>query len=132
MIISKLGINIKKHRELKGWSMNELSKRAGVGYATIHGIESGKTKMLNVESLDKISKVLNVKSFDLVSGDIENNKGGNLEESFVEVLRNSKLELDGVKLSKYEKDFIEEYIDFSIKQIKKMRSLKKDGGNEDG
>ncbi|RFM19050.1 XRE family transcriptional regulator [Clostridium botulinum] len=44
MGISELGLNIKKIRAQKGWSLSKLKQESGVGYATLHDIENGKSQ----------------------------------------------------------------------------------------
>jgi transcriptional regulator with XRE-family HTH domain len=69
MEITTLGINIRTLREKKGWSLKKLKEISGVGYATLHDIESGKSQNITSTNLAKVAKALDTTSDDLL--DIE-------------------------------------------------------------
>lgn len=57
--MEKLSIVLKKLREEKGMTIEELSKKSGVGRGTIGDIETGKNKS-TVKTLDKIALALDL------------------------------------------------------------------------
>jgi transcriptional regulator with XRE-family HTH domain len=59
-ILRKFGNNIKKLRKVKGWSQEELGKRAGLHRTYIGSIERSErnVSLLNIE---RIAKALNLK-----------------------------------------------------------------------
>lgn len=57
---SSIGKNIKKFRLQIGISQDSLSKRAGLAFHTIAKIESGYTTSPKIETLQRISKALDV------------------------------------------------------------------------
>ena len=64
--ISTIAENIKKARNKKGVSQDRLSKMADVAYNTIIKIESGTIQNLTIETLLKITKVLDAEVDDLI------------------------------------------------------------------
>lgn len=56
--MSNLPITLKKLREKKGITQQELIKLSGVGQGTIGDIERGKIKKSRVETLEKVAKAL--------------------------------------------------------------------------
>lgn len=56
--MSNLSITLKKLREKKGITQQELVKLSGVGQGTIGDIERGKIKKSRVETLEKVAKAL--------------------------------------------------------------------------
>jgi transcriptional regulator with XRE-family HTH domain len=62
-----LEINLRKYRERKGLSQTELGKLANVRQATISNLENGKGRRVDLDVLDRIAKVLGVKSTALLS-----------------------------------------------------------------
>ena len=56
--MSNLPITLKKLREKKGITQQELVKLSGVGQGTIGDIERGKIKKSRVETLEKVAKAL--------------------------------------------------------------------------
>ena len=64
--ISTISENIKKAWNKKGVSQNRLSKMADVVYNTIIKIESGTIQNLTIETLLKITKVLDAEVDDLI------------------------------------------------------------------
>ena len=56
--MADLSINLKKLREKKGITQQELVKISGVGQGTIGDIERGKIKKSRLETLEKIAKAL--------------------------------------------------------------------------
>jgi len=64
--ISKIGKNLKKLRKQKGLSQDRLSKLADISYNTVIKLESGGITNPTIETLQKISKSLNVSVDDLI------------------------------------------------------------------
>lgn len=56
--MAELSITLKKLREKKGITQQELVKISGVGQGTIGDIERGKIKKSRLETLEKIAKAL--------------------------------------------------------------------------
>lgn len=65
--IQNVGINIKKRRLKKGWSLKSLAKKSGVGIKTINDIELGVNKP-SKNTLYKLSRGLGVTIDELVYG----------------------------------------------------------------
>jgi transcriptional regulator with XRE-family HTH domain len=64
--ISSLSVNIKRFRNKLGISQDKLSKLSDVTYNTIIKLESGVNTNPTIETLVKITKVLNVGVDDLI------------------------------------------------------------------
>lgn len=62
----KAGIIIKELRTSQGLTLRELSKLSGVGYSTIHDIESGKAQNPKVDTLEKLANVFNINIAELL------------------------------------------------------------------
>lgn len=56
-ISKKVGINIRKHREKKGWTQEQLAHEAGLHRAYIGQIERGE-KSVGLKNLEKIAQSL--------------------------------------------------------------------------
>lgn len=57
--------NVKKIREEKGISQEELSKKTGISRTIISGMETGLVKNATVETVKKIAQALDVKISDI-------------------------------------------------------------------
>lgn len=81
-----LGENIKKYRELRGLTVQELADKMGIGRAGIYKWEANETKP-GIESLTELSQALDVTADDLLrenhTGD--NKPGDNSEKSIGEL-----------------------------------------------
>ena len=66
-ICSLVGTNIRKARNAKGWSQDELSHQSGVDRAYLSEVESGK-KNVGVTRLQSIAQALEVDIRDLFEG----------------------------------------------------------------
>jgi transcriptional regulator with XRE-family HTH domain len=51
---------VRSHRDRRGWSQEELGRRAGLGLQAISNIESGRTTEPRLTSLRKIAKAFGV------------------------------------------------------------------------
>ncbi|MFA5747122.1 MAG: helix-turn-helix transcriptional regulator [Candidatus Paceibacterota bacterium] len=63
---SKIGENIKKHRQAKGISQDRLSKLADLSLNTIVNVESGTNPNPTIDTLIKIANALSVGVDDLI------------------------------------------------------------------
>ncbi len=64
--ISKIGGNIKKHRQAKGISQDRLSKLADLSLNTVVNVESGTNPNPTIDTLIKIANALGVGVDDLI------------------------------------------------------------------
>lgn len=124
MEISVIGKNIKKFRENMGWSIAKLKNESGVGYATLHDIESGKTQTLNSKNLEKISIALEKTPDELMGIEYEvlEVQVGDLISSIAALFESDELELDGVLLNEFEKKFLLDNIVNSINLFRKLKN----------
>ena len=58
--LSTIAKNIRRYRKERGFSQDKLSKEAEVAYNTIVKIESGENPNPTVETLERITKALDV------------------------------------------------------------------------
>ncbi len=123
MEISQLGLNIKKSPEEKGWSLNKLKQESGVGYATLHDIESVKSKNLNTNSIEKIATALNKAIDELLGFKIEVLEVlvDDLEETFIKLLESDEVKIDGKIMSPEEKSEIVDFMELGIEKISRNR-----------
>lgn len=131
MNISELGINIKKFRELKGWSISRLKQESGVGYATLHDIENGKSQNLNSTNLEKVAKALNVTTNELLGIEIIEYTVTDLGETLETILKSDELELDGILLTEDEKEELMEFFKIGMNNIRRERSKAKNANSSD-
>jgi transcriptional regulator with XRE-family HTH domain len=121
MNISELGLNIKKYREQKKWALNKLKQESGVGYATLHDIESGKSQNLNSNNLEKVAKALGVTTNELLGIDIIEHTVTDLEETLGYIFESDELEVDGILLDNNEKEELKEFFTIAINNIRRRR-----------
>ena len=62
-----LGVRLKRERERKGWSQNELSRLSGVRQALISELESGKKRDTTGFVLKRLARTLGV-TIDYLAG----------------------------------------------------------------
>lgn len=106
MNISILGLNIKKIREKKGISAAELSKLSHIGASTVSQIETGKRQTLQASTIEKIANALEVPTDELFG--IEDNKEyvvEDMNELLHVILESDEITLDGIDMTKEEKEF---------------------------
>ena len=121
-MISELGLNIKKIRELRKISAYELAKRANVGNSTISQIENGKRQTLKGDTLSKIAEALNVSVNDLLGNvDSINFETNDLVDLLNIINYADFIELDGQKLSEDEKKVIESAVMMGVDSIRYKR-----------
>lgn len=121
MNISELGQNIKKYRNKKGWSLSKLKQESGVGYATLHDIENGKSQSLNSVNLEKVAKALNITTNELLGIDIVEYTVNDIEETLDMVLQSDELELDGIPINDDEKEQLRDFLSLAINTLRRGR-----------
>jgi transcriptional regulator with XRE-family HTH domain len=65
-----IGERLKRLRELRGFSQNELAKRAGVSHPVISDLERGVRADLTVSTAKKLAAALGV-SLEMLVGDVD-------------------------------------------------------------
>lgn len=122
-MISILGQNIKRIRELKGISAYKLAKLADIGNSTVSQIESGKRQTLNGSTIEKIAKALNVDVNQLVKlEDDQEYEMSELEELISAILNEVDITIDNVLMTEEEKKEFEMIANVAINLIRKKRS----------
>lgn len=121
MEISELGLNIKKFREQKGWSLSKLKQESSVGYATLHDIENGKSQKMNSKNLEKVANALTVTTNELLGIDVVEHTVTDLEATLKIILQSDELEIDGLPVSENEKAELEDFFNLAINSIKRRR-----------
>lgn len=58
--MAPIHIRIREARESRGWTQNQLAKRAGVTRATVSRIETGKVTSLDLDVFEKLANALQV------------------------------------------------------------------------
>lgn len=129
MNISELGLNIRKVREQKGWTLTKLKQESNVGYATLHDIENGKSKSLNSMNLEKVSKALNTTTNELLGIDVKEYTVQDLKETLEAILESDELEIDGFLVSDDEKEELQEFFNIAINNIRRKRRKKENEGS---
>ncbi len=66
MASNKIGVNIKKIRTEKGYSLEKIARLADLSLNTIVKVESGVNQNPTFETLQKIAKALDVSVEDLI------------------------------------------------------------------
>lgn len=128
-MISDLGANIKKVREEKGWSLNKLKQESGIGYATLHDIENGKSQSLNSSSLEKVANALNVDVNELLGIEIIEVNVQDLEKTLNLVLECDELEIDNMLVSDDEKAELKDFFELAINKIRRNRNRNANNSN---
>jgi transcriptional regulator with XRE-family HTH domain len=121
MEITTLGINIRTLREKKGWSLKKLKEISGVGYSTLHDIESGKSQNITSTNLEKVAKALDTTSDDLLDIESVELVVGDISETVDAIFESDELKLDGINLSDYETEFLKDFFIAGIERIRKKR-----------
>lgn len=132
MEISIIGKNIKKFRENKGWSLSKLKNESSVGYATLHDIENGKTQTLNSKNLEKISlalektpdEIMGLNDYEVIEVEVID-----IVSTINSIFESDELELDGILLNDFDKNFLLENF---INNINSLRSIRKYNNSKEG
>lgn len=120
-MVSILGENIKHIREEKNLSVNELSRKAKVGVATISQIETGKRQGLRSETLEKIAIALEVTTNDLLNINEYSYEISDLSEAIDFILSDDEILIDDVPMTKREKEQFEFAVKMAINTIRENR-----------
>lgn len=116
--ISILGQNIKNFRLKKEWSLNKLKLESGVGYATLHDLENGKSQNLSVSNLEKVATALNVNTMILLNEkEIELPTEKDINELIIFAEKNEFI-IDDEILTDAEKYLLMSLLESAIKVIK--------------
>lgn len=78
-----LGINIKRIRELKGFSQRDITNLISMNPAQYNRIEKGKTNP-SVTTIEKIAIALGVKTYELFLEDVSSHNINSLDKTLVE------------------------------------------------
>ncbi|MDS0527847.1 helix-turn-helix domain-containing protein [Clostridium sp. SHJSY1] len=125
MNISTLGLNIKTLREKKGLSLNKLKEECGIGYATLHDIENGKSQNLNSNNLEKVAKALDTTVDELLNLETIEHTVSDIADTLDAIFKSDELKLDGIELNEYESDFLKDFFKAGIERIRKKRDESK-------
>lgn len=120
-MVSILGENIKHIREEKNLSINELSRKAKVGVATISQIETGKRQGLRSETLEKIAIALEVTTNDLLNINEYSYEISDLSEAIDFILSDDEISIDNIQMTQSEKEQFKFAVDMAINTIRKNR-----------
>lgn len=121
--MSTIGTNIKKWRKNRGLTQYKLAEETNLSRSYIADVERGRYNP-SVETLEAISKVLNVKISELVDAPDDTKNPDPHEESEladipIERLNQYKLSYKGHKLSKEEANDIIDLLEAALKRWKK-------------
>jgi transcriptional regulator with XRE-family HTH domain len=64
--MSPITLRLRALRERRRWSQAELARRAGIGQSAISKIEAGKTKGVDLATLDRLARALGVSPRSLI------------------------------------------------------------------
>lgn len=131
IMISRLGMNIRKIRIENGLSIAKLAKLAEVGSSTISQIETGSRQALHSDTLTKIANVLNVSLEMLLEN--ENTATDNTSTSiltlYYQMNHTDKLELDEKELTAFEREIIKTQLATALQLIRLNRETEEKVNN---
>lgn len=122
MEISTLGSNIRELREKKRWSLNKLKEESGIGYATLHDIENGKSQSLNSNNLEKVAKALDSTVDELLNIESVEYTVRDITDTVDMIFESDELELDDRILTDTEKELLKDFFISGIENIRRKRS----------
>jgi transcriptional regulator with XRE-family HTH domain len=64
--VSPISVTLRRAREMAGLTQQQLAEEAGVRQATISELETGKTRRVDLDVLDRLCGVLGVEPGDLL------------------------------------------------------------------
>jgi transcriptional regulator with XRE-family HTH domain len=73
--MSPLQFRIRDLRQAKGWSQARLAHEANTRQATISGLETGATRRIELDVLDRIARALGVTAEGLVERELPRRRG---------------------------------------------------------
>lgn len=116
--------NLRKIRDIKGLSQENIADELGISLRQYSRWETGETS-LNIEKIERVSKILEVKPLDLMTFDEKNvfyqshfkktTNAGNIINHFPKELK--ELYESQLKLLKEQNVFLKEQISFLQKQL---------------
>ena len=59
-VMPSLVFRIRELREARGWSQERLAVQAGIRQATVSGLETGATRRVDLDTLERLGKALGV------------------------------------------------------------------------
>lgn len=121
MELSILAKNIKLEMEKQNLNIQDLRKKAGVGYATLYDLLHGKRKNINTNTLEKIATALNSTQNDLLGVEIIEYEVSDINDALNLILESDDLKLDDKFISKDEKEYLTDLFEFGIKTLRKRR-----------
>jgi len=121
MEVSALGLNIKTLREKKGWNLNKLKEESGLGYATLHDIEHGKSQTLNSNNLEKVARALDTTSDILLNVESVEYVVSDIADTVDAIFESDELKLDDIELNEYESEFLKDFFKAGIDRIRRKR-----------
>lgn len=121
-MISLLGKNIKFWREKRGFSKALLAKNANISRSVVTEIENGTKQTLNSNTINKISKALDINAELLFMEEYKEYSVSDIEETLKLILSSNELTFDGKELSEYERKLIEDTLCDTFEFILKHRA----------
>lgn len=110
----EFGKMIRRLREEKGYSLEQLSKKVDVSASYVHRIETGEKKRPSYVVIEEIAEALNVDVLDLLQ--ITNSGQDHKVTTLAEVLYiHSNIEVDGASLNSDAKEALLNVIDEIVK-----------------
>lgn len=64
--MSPLGFRIRELRLARQWSQAQLAEKVGVRQATISGLETGRTRRVDLDTIDALARALGVQPGELL------------------------------------------------------------------
>ena len=126
----RIGRIIRRARKAKGWTQRELGAKIGKSFGTISDIERGRG-YFNFRTIEAISSVLDIPLHELIGEQpYESNEDNYLKKSeladlinLVETVKEQpELYLDGKKISKETRVFVEDFLDMIVeRELKKHK-----------
>lgn len=123
-MITCLGENIKRYREMRGLSKSELSKMSNVALSSISQIETGARENLTSSSIDKIARALNVTTDKLLSTNEDICEVSDFLEAVSFILTDDDISIDGEVLTPDEKEKLKFAMEMAAITIIKKRENK--------
>lgn len=115
-----IGDNIKKVREQKGISKQELADNAGYSFAYISMLENNKRPNPSIKTIDKIAKALNVPVEEIMNGTVEEKPIDKINKMVKDNGINTiAAHFEGEEFTEDDKEDIENFIKYVLSKKKK-------------